>query len=132
MAQQKKKGNEQMNYFIECFTKKFCCLDGRARRQEYWMFTLFSILVFLAITAIAAIIPMPAVRILGLVLYVVWCLAIILPGLGVTVRRLHDTGKSGWWILINLVPFGNLILLVFMIMDSTPGDNMFGPNPKGV
>lgn len=116
-----------MNYFIECFTKKFCCFSGRARRQEYWMFVLFSILTILASMVIGFIIP-----ILGLILYVGFALAALLPGLAVCVRRLHDTDKSGWWILINLVPFGGLILLIFMIMDSTPGENMYGPNPKGV
>ncbi len=116
-----------MNYFTECFTKKFCCFQGRARRQEYWMFVLFSMLTVLATMVISAIIP-----ILGIILYVGFALASLLPGLGVCVRRLHDTGKSGWWLLINFVPFGGLILLIFMIMDSTPGDNMYGPNPKGV
>ena len=116
-----------MNYFTDCFTKKFCCFAVRARRQEYWMFVLFSMLTVLATMVISAIIP-----ILGIILYVGFALASLLPGLGVCVRRLHDTGKSGWWLLINFVPFGGLILLIFMIMDSTPGDNMYGPNPKGV
>ena len=75
-----------MNYFTECFTQKFCSFQGRARRQEYWMFVLFSMLTVLATMVISAIIP-----ILGIILYVGFALASLLPGLGVCVRRLHDT-----------------------------------------
>jgi uncharacterized membrane protein YhaH (DUF805 family) len=60
-------------------------------------------------------------------------LAILLPGLGVSIRRLHDTGRSGWWLLIGLVPFvGGITLLVFTCLDSAPGANAYGPNPKEV
>jgi uncharacterized membrane protein YhaH (DUF805 family) len=62
-----------------------------------------------------------------------YALAIILPSLGVFVRRLHDTGRTGWWILIGLIPaIGGIVLFVFSVMDSQPGDNKYGPNPKGV
>lgn len=61
----------------------------------------------------------------------IYILAIILPGLAVSVRRLHDTNRSGWWLLIDLIPFiGSLVLFLFMIQDSQPGENRYGPNPK--
>jgi len=59
-------------------------------------------------------------------------LALIIPSLAVTVRRLHDTGRSGWWWLISIVPFGSIVLFVFTVLDSQPGDNQWGPNPKGI
>ena len=60
-------------------------------------------------------------------------LAVLVPSLAVAVRRLHDTGKSGWFVLIGLVPLvGGIVMLVFTVMDSTPGDNQYGPNPKGI
>ena len=115
-----------MNYFTDCFTKKFCCFAGRARRQEYWMFLLFNM--------IAATLLLILDMVIGTfgILYIIYALASLLPAWGVTVRRLHDISKSGWWILISLIPFGGLVLLVFMFLDSTPGENMYGPNPKGV
>src|SRR4051794_8393565 len=62
-----------------------------------------------------------------------YSLAVLLPSIAVTVRRLHDTGRSGWWILISLIPIiGGIVLLVFMVLDSEPGVNQYGPNPKAV
>ena len=91
---------------------------GRSRRSEYWWFTLFNMIVS---GLIGSILPSLA----G-----VWSLVVLIPGLALCFRRLHDTGKSGWWILINLVPLvGSIILLVFMCQDST-ADNQWGPNPK--
>ena len=97
-----------MNEFINCW-KKYATFSGRARRKEYWLFVLFN--------AIA----------------LVYALSAILPSFAVCVRRLHDTNRSGWWILICLVPFiGGIWLLVLMLLDSTPGANQYGENPKGV
>ncbi|MEF2278572.1 DUF805 domain-containing protein [Deinococcus sp. YIM 134068] len=70
---------------------------------------------------------------MSLVLTVVYGLAVLLPSLAVGVRRLHDTGRPGWWLLIGLVPFvGGIVLLIFYVLDSQPGSNTWGPNPKGV
>jgi len=70
-------------------------------------------------------------RPLGWILYLVLLIGTIVPDLAVGVRRLHDTSRSGWWLLIALVPFvGGIILLVFMCLDSTPGPNDYGPSPK--
>src|ERR687885_610071 len=65
------------------------------------------------------------------VLQGLYSLAVLIPSIAVTVRRLHDTGRTGWWILIGLIPFiGGIILLIFMVLDSEPGTNQYGPNPK--
>jgi uncharacterized membrane protein YhaH (DUF805 family) len=105
--------------------KNYAGFSGRARRTEYWMFALFSFI----ITAVLDLIGMVAK--LGAYLGLIYGLLVLIPSLAVGVRRLHDTGRSGWWLLIALIPFiGAIILIVFMVLDSEPGDNKYGPNPK--
>ncbi len=124
-----------MNYYLEVF-KKYAVFSGRARRAEYWYFCLFNLLAVIALVFIDAFIG-GAMRgsssteaPVGL-LTVIYYLAMIIPMIAVTVRRLHDVGKSGWWIFISLVPVvGGIWLFVLTVMDSTPGDNQYGPNPK--
>lgn len=120
-----------MNYYIDCITQKYCCFSGRARRKEYWMFVLFNVLAYLVIAVggavLAGVTNIRAFAILGNI----YNLAVLLPGLGVLFRRLHDIGKSGWWWLIGLIPLvGPIVLLVFCCTDSQPGENQYGPNPK--
>ena len=125
-----------MNYFIDCITKKYVCFEGRARRKEYWMFVLFSFLAGFVVGFVGAFLAgatqVPAFALLG----IIFNLAILLPSLGVFVRRMHDIGKSGWWILLAFIPIVNLVgwivLLVFCCLDSQPGENQYGPNPKGL
>lgn len=106
--------------------------SGRSRRKEYWYFTLFNCIVFLFLILFA--IPLgeqekPSMLPLGLVF--AYSLVILVPGLAVTIRRLHDIGKSGWWYLIAFVPFvGGLILFVFTLLDSEPFPNQWGLDPK--
>lgn len=103
---------------------KYVVFSGRARRAEYWWFALFSFLVSIVANVIDLAIGH---RILAYVLGLVF----LLPGLAVAVRRLHDTDRSGWWIFLGLIPIiGGIVLLVFVIMDGTPGPNRFGPSPK--
>lgn len=95
------------------------------------MFFLFNIIIIAVvlgfIEGIARIDPQSGQGILG----TLYMLAVLLPGIAVGVRRLHDTGRSGWWLLISLVPLiGAIILLVFLVQDSQPGENQYGPNPK--
>jgi uncharacterized membrane protein YhaH (DUF805 family) len=117
-----------MNWYLDVL-KKYCVFQGRARRKEYWMFTLFSVLIYIALMIIEGILGMGGEG-LG-VLSILYSLAVLLPSLGVSVRRLHDTGRSGWWLLISLVPLiGGIVLLVFLVLDSQPGANQHGPNPK--
>lgn len=115
-----------MHWYLDVL-KKYATFSGRARRQEYWMFLLFHIIAVFILTAVdMAIFGMPAL------LYFVYLLGTLIPSLALSVRRLHDVGKSGWWLLLSFVPFGSLVLLFWAVSDSKPGDNAYGPNPKGV
>jgi len=119
-----------MKWFLEVI-KKYAVFNGRARRKEYWFFVLFYILFSLLVGFIDGMIgtfdPATGIGTLG----IIYALALLVPSIAVTVRRLHDTDRSGWWILISLVPLlGAIVLIVFMVLDSTPGQNRFGPNPK--
>ena len=111
--------------YIECL-RKYAKFNGRSRRKEYWMFVLFVNLIFLSLLTVSS--SSPVIR----TLLDIYLLAMIVPGIAVSIRRLHDTDRSGLWIFINLVPLGTLIFLYFMVVDSQPGDNEYGPNPKGV
>jgi len=111
-----------MDWYIAVL-KKYAVFSGRAGRKEYWMFVLFNF-----IFALAAFL-------LGLItfglLYIAYIVAVFVPTLAVSVRRLHDIGKSGWYYLIILIPIaGPIWFLVLMCTDSQPGDNQYGPNPK--
>lgn len=119
-----------MNWYLKAL-KKYADFTGRARRKEYWFFALFNIIfsVILGIIdgVIGTVTPEAGIGLLG----GIYTLAVILPGLSVTVRRLHDTDRRGWWLLIALIPvIGGIVLLVFMVEDGTPGKNSFGANPK--
>jgi uncharacterized membrane protein YhaH (DUF805 family) len=111
--------------------KKYANFNGRARRKEYWMFSLFHLLVFLVLELTGFALLKSGIGIAFLVLVFVYAMAAIIPSLSVGVRRLHDIGKSGWWMFIGLIPFiGGLILFIFTVLDSDPGMNEYGPNPK--
>jgi len=112
-----------MNWYTLVLTK-YAVFDGRARRTEYWMFTLFNVLIMIALFLVDKVIG-------HRILYSLYSLAVLLPSIGVSIRRLHDTGRSGWWLLLAFVPIANIVLLVFMCMDSQPGGNEYGANPKG-
>jgi|SRR5215210_7719983 len=106
--------------------RKYATFSGRARRSEYWWFALANVLAVIVATVIDQILGNSIVSLLV-------TLGLLLPSLAVTVRRLHDTGRSGFWWFIALVPFvGAVVLLVFECLDSTPGDNQYGPSPKYV
>jgi uncharacterized membrane protein YhaH (DUF805 family) len=119
-----------MSWYLEVL-KKYAVFSGRARRTEYWMFVLFNIIIILVLAFIdystGTFSPQAGVGLLG----GLYSLAVLIPSIAVTVRRLHDTGRTGWWILIGLIPIiGNIALLVFMVLDSEPGTNQYGPNQK--
>lgn len=112
-----------MYWYLEVL-KKYAVFSGRARRREYWMFFLVNFIVGLVLAVIGRVLDLE-------ILQYLYSLAVLLPGLGVAVRRLHDTGRSGWWLLISLVPLiGAIVLLVFLVSDSQPDTNQYGPNPK--
>jgi len=124
-------------YWFLMSMNKCAQFDGRSRRKEFWIFELLNILIMLALffsgffafgTTEHNNDLSEAVLFIPLAIYI---LAIILPSLAVTVRRLHDTGKSGWMILLCLIPIiGVIIVLVFVVLDSDHGPNKYGPNPK--
>jgi uncharacterized membrane protein YhaH (DUF805 family) len=119
-----------MNWYLAVL-KKYAVFSGRARRKEYWMFVLFN-LIFAIVAMILDNILKTAIEGSGYgLIYIVYTLAVLLPGLGVSVRRLHDVGKSGWFLFIALIPIiGAIWLLVLMCTDGNPGKNEYGTNPK--
>jgi uncharacterized membrane protein YhaH (DUF805 family) len=129
-----------MNYYLSAF-KQYAVFSGRSRRSEYWYFVLFNV--------IFAIVAMFLDKLFGTTFsintiggtsrlpygyfYLLYFLAVLIPSLAVAVRRLHDIGKSGWFFLICLIPvIGSIWLLVLMCIDSIPGPNQYGINPKGI
>ncbi len=119
-----------MKYFLYCL-QHYADFTGRARRSEYWYFVLFnfivSILIGLSLGVIAGLLNVPALVYLAYL----WSLAVFIPSLAVSVRRLHDIGRSGWWVLLSLIPLvGAIILIIWHCTDSQPGANQYGPNPK--
>jgi uncharacterized membrane protein YhaH (DUF805 family) len=122
-----------MNYFLDALGK-YAVFGGRARRSEYWYFVLFSCLIVFALAAAGLYVAKATGGPPTLAEYLVdfYSLLILIPSLAVSVRRLHDVGMTGWWVLLNFVPLGGLVLLYFFCQDSQSGENAYGPNPKGV
>ena len=119
-----------MHWYLEVL-RKYAVFGGRARRQEYWMFVLINLIVTFALGFISGIIGGNVGSSGYSVLVLLYSLIVLLPSVAVGVRRLHDTGRSGWWLLIALIPLlGAIILIVFMVQDSEPRENQYGPNPK--
>ena len=121
-----------MNWYLGVL-KKYAVFSGRARRKEYWFFALFSLIASIVLTVIDLMIGSFDAELGTGLLNSIYALAVLIPSLAVSVRRLHDTDHSGWWLLIALIPLiGAIVLLVFVLQDSKPGENQYGPNPKGV
>jgi uncharacterized membrane protein YhaH (DUF805 family) len=112
--------------------KKYAQFSGRSRRKEYWMFVLLQIVVIVGLSIIETILDLSG-TVLGLYgpLTMLAILALFIPGIAVSIRRLHDTDRSGWWILLGLVPLVGLVLIVFMVLEGTRGPNQYGEDPKG-
>jgi uncharacterized membrane protein YhaH (DUF805 family) len=114
-----------MNWYLAVL-RKYAEFSGRARRKEYWMFFLFNLLIAVVLGFVLGLLG----GMLGFgttvanVVSPIYSLAVLLPGIAVAVRRMHDTDRSGWWILC---PIANII---FLCLDSQPGTNQYGPNPK--
>jgi uncharacterized membrane protein YhaH (DUF805 family) len=105
--------------------KQYAVFDGRARRKAYWMFVLFNFAIAAALGVVGRVIG------LGGALQALYSLGILIPGLAVSVRRLHDTGRSGWMLLIALIPFvGWLVVLYFLVQPGETAANNYGPDPK--
>lgn len=105
-----------MNWYLEVL-KKYAVFQGRARRKEYWMFFLFNVIIAFVVGFVAGMLK---IKVLG----TLYLLAVLVPGIAVGVRRMHDTDHSGWWL------FFPIVNLVFACTDGTPGPNKYGPSPK--
>ena len=117
--------------------KRYVDFSGRSRRKEYWFFALFSLILYFVVglifgARVTEVDPVnPAGGILGSLALPLVALVLFLPSLGVTVRRFHDQDKSGWLVLLGLIPFvGGLIVMVMMCLEGTRGPNRYGPDPK--
>lgn len=116
--------NELLRWYIWPW-QRYAQFDGRSSRKEFWTFYVGNVLIALPLSSLA---NGPA-----RIVVTVFALALIVPTLAVIVRRFHDLGRKGWWVLLGFIPFiGGLAVLIFMLFDSQPGDNAYGPNPKGV
>lgn len=112
-----------MEWYLKVL-RQYADFTGRARRMEYWMFTLINLVVAIVLLIIDATLG-------TMVLYWIYALAVLIPGLAVAVRRLHDTGRTGWWLLIGLIPIiGGIVLIVFFATEGERQPNVYGPDPK--
>lgn len=109
---------------IKSVFTQYATFSGRARRSEYWWFFLFNLIVSVAVANLDWFASTQAFS-------VVTAIALFIPSIAVTVRRFHDVGRSGWWILTGFIPIvGLIILIAFTLTDSDPGSNSYGPSPK--
>jgi uncharacterized membrane protein YhaH (DUF805 family) len=110
-------------------TERYAKFDGRAGRAEYWWFFLANMIVvaiLFGLGVVAIFFELGGVSSIFFILYTIYALAMILPSIAVGIRRLHDTNKSGWWLLIALIPFGSLVIFVFTVLPTAPGPNQYG------
>jgi uncharacterized membrane protein YhaH (DUF805 family) len=114
-----------MQWYLKVL-RQYADFSGRARRTEYWMFTLFNFIAMIVLVLID--------QVLGTgFLAFVYVLAVLLPSLAVAARRLHDIGRGGWWQLIGFIPLiGAIIMIVWCVTEGQPQPNQWGPNPKAV
>jgi len=121
---------------VKSFWTNYAKFRGRARRSEYWFISLFLFLTNLVAAVVDfVLLGSDADRFVanggGGLVGLIWLLATIVPAISVLVRRLHDTSRSGWWALIGFVPLaGGIVLVVFTVQSSLPGENTYGPSPK--
>ena len=119
------------DYYKKVLTQDYANFSGRARRSEFWYFGLFNMIVAFVLAFLGGFLGGAGESLVPMIPYFLYAVAVLIPGLAVSVRRLHDTGKSGWYLLIALIPIlGAIALLVFYCQDSQAGDNQWGPNPK--
>ena len=109
-----------------CLVDKYATFSGRASRSEYWYSVLFGYLVAMLIVIFGMIIESPEIMV---VLYSILSLILLIPSLAVCIRRLHDTGRSGWWYLLVLIPYIGAIALLIIFCLKSDEDNKYGPNP---
>ncbi|WP_405251450.1 DUF805 domain-containing protein [Dokdonia sp. Asnod3-C12] len=124
-----------MKWYLKVVRDNYANFEGRARREEYWMFALFNV-IFVVLSYIpfiaGAVMESEELMMIGGLLLFLYIVALFIPSIAVVVRRLHDQGKSGTWYFIGFVPFiGGIWLLILMATEGTHGPNQYGPDPKG-
>ncbi len=117
---------------IQTVFQKYAVFEGRARRSEYWWFYLAYAIVNAVLSGLSRGLSGSGMGTAVSVLSGIIGLACLVPTIAVTTRRLHDTGKSGWWQLLYLTCIGGIVILIFCALDSQPGDNQYGQNPKEI
>ncbi len=119
-----------MEWYLKVLNQ-YADFEGRARRQEYWMFALINVLITIVPYILAIVFSDSAFGLIFMATYILYSLAVLVPGLAVLVRRLHDTNRSGWWFFIAFIPIvGPIVLLVWLATAGTYGFNDYGADPK--
>ncbi len=119
-----------MKWYLKVL-QQYADFTGRARRTEYWMYTLFNIIFLIIAVILDNVLGLTVSNLPYGVFYFLYALAVLVPGLAVAVRRLHDISKTGWWVLIALIPIiGAIVLLIFMVTEGDRGENEYGIDPK--
>lgn len=114
-----------MNWYLSVI-KNYTGFSGRARRKEYWMFVLINMIICAVLNVIQSVIGMETPYI-----SIIYSLGVLLPSIAVAIRRLHDTDRSGWWVLLSLIPIiGTVVIIIFLCQNGTAGNNRFGADPK--
>jgi uncharacterized membrane protein YhaH (DUF805 family) len=117
-----------MEWYLKAL-RQYADFTGRARRKEYWMFALFNTIISVVLAILDSALSLNSVLSPSLL----YSLTVLLPSLAVGVRRLHDTGRSGWWMLIGIIPLiGGIVLIVFFATNGEEQPNAYGPNPKAI
>ena len=126
-------------YFLDTIKNRYAQFTGRASRSEFWYFALFYFILDIVAIMIDALLINPILGVSpaqagqGGFIQMIFALGLLVPSIALGIRRLHDTGKSGWWYLLVFIPvIGWLLLLYFYVTDSQPGSNQYGENPKGL
>jgi uncharacterized membrane protein YhaH (DUF805 family) len=118
---------EMVQYWKLVVTERYAKFDGRANRAEFWWFTLFNFIVNAVLNVLGQASD------LFMVVGILYSLALLIPSIAVGMRRLHDVNRSGWWLLISLVPcVGIIVLIVFFATEGDRGPNQYGPPPSAI
>ena len=125
-------GESAINWVMSAL-KKYAVFSGRSQRSEYWFYILIYMILYIVLSVIDAVLGLYSNHAQIGLLSGLLALVLFIPSIAVAARRLHDTGRTGWWQLIAFIPLiGIIVLIVFLASDSEPGTNKYGPNPKGV
>lgn len=121
-----------MNWYLDTLKNKYADFSGRARRTEYWMFMAFHFPIIFFLSFLSGFMEELGIGFIPSILLGIYALLSFIPAMAISIRRLHDTGKSGWYYLLSVIPYiGWVVVLIFTVKDSEPMPNKWGPNPKG-